>query len=78
MTAVEPIYRGHLNIFHVEAAAALAEGYRCRQPCPRGELLRAVRYTWAIESFWWIKPSLDTFSQAPERFVREMLWTAAQ
>jgi homoserine kinase type II len=61
-----------------ESAAAFAEGYRKAQPFPRGELLNAVRLAWVMESFWWLRPRMETYSVAPSRFAKEMIWTAKQ
>lgn len=66
------------GVFRKDAAAAFAEGYRLVRKLPRGGLLRAIRYNWCIESFWWMRPGFETFSPAPARFAREMIWTASQ
>lgn len=62
--------------FCKDALAAFAEGYRCVRPLPPGSLLRAIRYVWCIESFWWIQPSLESSSIVPARFAEEMIRTA--
>ena len=61
-----------------ESAAAFAEGYRKAHPFPKGELLNAVRLVWVMESFWWLRPRMETYSVAPSRFAKEMIWTAKQ
>lgn len=68
----------HEGTFRQECAAAFAEGYRKLRPLPKGELLDAVRYSWITESLWWLSPTMDLFSAAPQRFAEEMIWTAAQ
>ncbi len=68
----------HDGTFRRDEAAAFAEGYRKRRELPKGELLRAVRYTWCIESQWWLRPAFDTMSPNPRRFASEMIWTAEQ
>ncbi|WP_199615190.1 phosphotransferase [Paenibacillus alkalitolerans] len=66
------------GIFRQDIAAAFAEGYRKIRPLPKRELLNGVRHCWLIESFWWLRPSMELFSTAPKRFAEEMIWTAAQ
>lgn len=41
-----------------------------------GSLLRAIKYVWCIESFWWIQPSLESSSVVPVRFAEEMIHNA--
>ncbi|QHT58976.1 phosphotransferase [Paenibacillus lycopersici] len=62
--------------FRRDAAAAFAEGYRGARPLPPGSILQAVKYVWCIESFWWIRPSFESFSGVPARFADEMIGTA--
>jgi homoserine kinase type II len=62
--------------FHLDAVVAFAEGYRSMRPLPPGELLKAIKYVWCIESFWWIRPSLESSSVVPVRFAEEMIQTA--
>lgn len=62
--------------FRKEAVAAFAEGYRCGRPLPPGSLTKAVKYVWCMESFWWIKPSMDISSVVPARFAEEMMAVA--
>ncbi|MFF2017725.1 phosphotransferase [Paenibacillus sp. NPDC058177] len=62
--------------FHKDAVIAFAEGYRKVRPLPPGSLLRAIKYVWCIESFWWIQPSLESSSVVPVRFAEEMIYTA--
>jgi len=64
--------------FRRDAAAAFAEGYRTVLPLSEDALLHAVRYSWLIESNWWIRPPAASWSTAPRRFQQEMIWTAAQ
>lgn len=63
---------------HKDALIAFAEGYRSVRQLPTGSLLRAIKYVWCVESFWWILPSFESFSVAPARFVEEMIDTAKQ
>lgn len=62
--------------FRQHAVAAFTEGYRSVRPLPIGAVTRAVKYAWCVESFWWIQPSLESFSMAPARFAEEMIRTA--
>lgn len=62
--------------FRKDAVVTFTEGYRSVRPLPRGSLLRAIKYVWCIESFWWIQPSIESFSVAPARFAEEMIHTA--
>lgn len=62
--------------FQKDAVAAFTEGYRSVRPLPRGSLLRAIKYVWCLESFWWIGPSLELSSVVPARFAEEMILTA--
>ncbi len=62
--------------FRKDAAIAFAEGYRSTRPLPQGSLMKAIKYVWCVESFWWIRPSLESFSAAPARFAEEMIHTA--
>ncbi|MGZ9583045.1 phosphotransferase [Paenibacillus marinisediminis] len=62
--------------FRKDAVVAFTEGYRCMRPLPPGSLLRAIKYVWCVESFWWIRPSFESFSVAPARFAEEMIRTA--
>lgn len=60
-----------------DAASAFAEGYRKNRALPKGSLLTAVHYCWLVESFWWLRPGMEAYSTAPQRFAEEMLWTAS-
>lgn len=62
--------------FHKDAVVAFTEGYRSVRQLPPGSLLRAIKYVWCVESFWWIRPSFESFSVAPARFAEEMNQTA--
>jgi homoserine kinase type II len=62
--------------FRKDAVIAFAEGYRSMRPLPPGSLIRAIKYVWCIESFWWIQPSLESSSVVPVRFAEEMIYTA--
>jgi hypothetical protein len=31
-----------------------------------------------VESFWWLRPRMDSYSVAPKRFAQEMMWAAAR
>jgi homoserine kinase type II len=62
--------------FRKDAVIAFAEGYRRVRPLPPGSILKALRYVWCVESFWWIRPSLESFSVAPARFAEEMIHIA--
>ncbi|KKO54407.1 phosphotransferase [Paenibacillus sp. DMB20] len=62
--------------FRKDAVVAFTEGYRSMRPLPPGSLLRAIKYVWCIESFWWIQPSLESSSVVPVRFAEEMIHTA--
>lgn len=62
--------------FRKDAVAAFAEGYRCGRPLPPGSLVKAVKYAWCMETFWWIKPSMDMSSVVPARFAMEMMVAA--
>ncbi|MFC3747716.1 phosphotransferase [Paenibacillus sp. GCM10012306] len=62
--------------FDKDAVAAFTEGYRSVRLLPPGSLLRAIKYVWCIESFWWIQPSLESSSVVPVRFAEEMVQTA--
>jgi homoserine kinase type II len=64
--------------FQRDTVAAFAEGYHSMRSLPRGSLLRAIQYTWCIESFWWIQPSMDSSSVVPVRFGEEMVYIAEQ
>lgn len=64
--------------FRTDAASAFAEGYRKFRPFPKGDLLNAVKYSWMVESFWWLRTNMDSYSVAPRRFAEEMLWTASR
>jgi homoserine kinase type II len=63
--------------FRPDAASAFAEGYRKFREIPKGYLLNAIRYSWMVESFWWLRPRMESYSVAPKRFAEEMLWTAS-
>ncbi len=62
--------------FRKDAVAAFAEGYRSGRPLPQGSLVRAVKYVWCVETFWWIQPSMETSSVVPARFAMEMMVAA--
>jgi homoserine kinase type II len=62
--------------FQRDAVAAFTEGYRSMRPLPRGSLMRAIKYAWCIESFWWIQPSMESSSVVPVRFGEEMVYIA--
>ncbi|WP_040950956.1 phosphotransferase [Gorillibacterium massiliense] len=62
--------------FCKDTVVAFTEGYRSVRPLPPGSLLRAIKYVWCVESFWWIGPSLESCSVVPARFAEEMIRTA--
>jgi len=62
--------------FRKEAMVAFIEGYCSVRPLPPGTILRAIKYVWYVESFWWIRPSFESFSVTPARFAEEMIRTA--
>jgi homoserine kinase type II len=64
--------------FRKDAVAAFAEGYRSGRLLPRGALVKAVKYVWCVETFWWIQPSMETSSVVPARFAMEMMAAAEQ
>lgn len=63
---------------HQDTAAAFADGYRSIVHIPRGRIADAVRYCWWVESFWWLRPTLEDFSPNPARFAEEMIWVSHQ
>lgn len=58
------------------AAATFAEGYCRSSSLQKGDFLKAVQYTWLIESFWWFDPSNEPMGRVPARFFQEMFWIA--
>ncbi|TVY08929.1 phosphotransferase [Paenibacillus cremeus] len=64
--------------FRTGAVLAFIEGYRSVRSLPKGALLKAIKYVWCVESFWWIRPSLESFSVVPTRFAEEMIHIAEQ
>lgn len=63
--------------FRMENAIAFLEGYRTEREFPLGNLERAMRMLWYMESTWWINKHTDIQSSLPPaRFAEEMVWLA--
>ncbi|OZB98835.1 phosphotransferase [Paenibacillus sp. XY044] len=60
--------------FQLGNAMAFLNGYRTERDFPAGNLERALRMLWYMESTWWINNNMDQHSVPPARFAEEMLW----
>lgn len=62
------------DYFQLKNAEAFLSGYRTKRDFPKGNLERALRMLWYMESTWWINKNMDQHSVSPARFTEEMVW----
>jgi homoserine kinase type II len=72
------ILSGALNDDHLDVGlvSAFVEGYRETRSFPTGQLAKALRMLWYLESACWINEKMDDHSIPPARFATEMIWLA--
>lgn len=61
---------------NIDIASAFLKGYQELYPLKDTDIIRALKLTWCLETFWWINSGMYAHkdSSPVQKFVSEMIW----